>query len=55
METRTPGYKAMKLHGKTGIRASDTAEVVFKDVRVPAENRAGRQGEGFHQLMAFFN
>ncbi len=55
VETRTPGYKAMKLHGKMGIRASDTAEVVFKDVRVPAENRVGRQGEGFHQLMAFFN
>jgi len=55
VETDTAGYKAVKLHGKMGIRASDTAEVVFKNVRIPDKNRVGKRGEGFHQLMAFFN
>jgi acyl-CoA dehydrogenase len=53
--TDTPGYKAIKIHGKLGIRASDTAELVFKDLRVPAGNLMGVEGEGFSQLMAFFN
>jgi alkylation response protein AidB-like acyl-CoA dehydrogenase len=51
----TPGFSASKIHGKMGIRASDTAELVFKDVRVPAANVVGERGEGFRQLMAFFN
>ncbi len=53
--TGTPGYRAVKIRGKMGIRASDTAEVSFKDVRVPAKNLVGARGEGFYQLMAFFN
>jgi alkylation response protein AidB-like acyl-CoA dehydrogenase len=38
-----------------GIRASDTAEIALKDVRVPLENLVGNENEGFYQLMAFFN
>ncbi|MCU0601550.1 MAG: acyl-CoA/acyl-ACP dehydrogenase [Desulfobacterales bacterium] len=53
--TAAVGYTAVKIHGKLGIRASDTAELVFKDLRVPAENLVGVAGEGFSQLMAFFN
>ena len=53
--TNTPGYKATKIRGKLGIRASDTAEVSLKDVRVPQENLIGKVGEGFYELMAFFN
>lgn len=53
--TDTAGYKANKLHGKLGIRASDTAELVFSDLRVPVENLVGTEGEGFAELMAFFN
>jgi acyl-CoA dehydrogenase len=53
--TASPGYKAIKIHGKLGIRASDTAELVFKDLRIPADNLVGIEGEGFSQLMAFFN
>lgn len=53
--TATAGYKANKLHGKLGIRASDTAELVFSKLRVPAENLVGTQGDGFAELMAFFN
>lgn len=53
--TDTPGYKANKLHGKMGIRASDTAELVFSDMRIPLENLVGAEGDGFTELMAFFN
>jgi len=53
--TDTPGYKANKLHGKMGIRASDTAELVFSNLRLPADSLVGKAGEGFAQLMAFFN
>ncbi|MCP4576268.1 MAG: acyl-CoA/acyl-ACP dehydrogenase [Deltaproteobacteria bacterium] len=53
--TDAPGYKATKIHGKLGIRASDTAEVSLKDVRVPQDNLVGKEGEGFYELMAFFN
>ncbi len=38
-----------------GIRASDTAEVSFEDVRIPRENLVGEEGRGFYQLMHFFD
>ncbi len=53
--TETPGFKATKIRGKMGIRASDTAEIALKDVRVPLENLIGKEGEGFYELMEFFN
>jgi alkylation response protein AidB-like acyl-CoA dehydrogenase len=53
--TDTPGYQATKIQGKMGIRASNTAEIVFKDVRVPQANLVGEEGKGFYELMAFFN
>ncbi|MDJ0912591.1 MAG: acyl-CoA dehydrogenase family protein [Desulfobacterales bacterium] len=53
--TDTPGYLANKLHGKLGIRASDTAEIALKDVRVSFENLVGKEGQGFYELMDFFN
>jgi alkylation response protein AidB-like acyl-CoA dehydrogenase len=53
--TDTPGFEATKIRGKLGIRASDTAELAFRDVRVPRENLVGSEGQGFHELMAFFN
>jgi alkylation response protein AidB-like acyl-CoA dehydrogenase len=53
--TETPGFKAVKIHGKMGIRASDTAELALSDVRVPRSNLLGKEGEGFYELMSFFN
>jgi alkylation response protein AidB-like acyl-CoA dehydrogenase len=50
-----PGISRSKIHGKLGIRASDTAEVSFEEVRVPRENLVGVEGRGFYQLMHFFD
>jgi len=53
--TDTAGFKSKKIYGKMGIRASDTAEISFNNVRVPTANLVGKQGTGFRQLMAFFD
>lgn len=53
--TDGPGFQATKLKGKLGIRASDTAEVALSNLRVPADALVGQLGQGFTQLMAFFN
>jgi acyl-CoA dehydrogenase len=56
VETDRPGFSALKITGKMGIRASDTAEIRFNEVRVPKENLIGtREGEGFSQIMQLFN
>ena len=55
IKARAEGVQANKLTNKLGIRASDTAEVVFKNVRVPKENLIGQKGQGFYQTMMFFN
>ncbi|MER3555538.1 MAG: acyl-CoA dehydrogenase [Meiothermus sp.] len=52
VEKGTPGFKANKLHGKMGQRASATYELVFEDVRVGAENLLGKEGDGFKIAMA---
>jgi acyl-CoA dehydrogenase len=55
VETDRPGFEASKIHGKLGIRANDTAEISFSNVRVPTSNLIGEEGSGFRELMAFFN
>jgi acyl-CoA dehydrogenase len=56
VETDRPGFGALKITGKMGIRASDTAEIRLSDVRVPKENLIGeKEGEGFSQIMQLFN
>ena len=51
MEKGTPGFLVPKVEDKLGLRASDTAEFVFEDCRVPAANRLGEEGEGFKIAM----
>ena len=55
VESDRDGFEADKITGKLGIRASDTAELIFDDVRVPAENLVGTPGMGFLQQMQFFD
>jgi len=55
VETDRKGYEANKLKNKLGLRASDTAEISFSDVRVPKENLVGKAGKGFQQFMVFFD
>jgi len=52
--TNLPGFKVSKKLDKMGMRSSDTAELYFDDMRIPAENLIGIEGEGFiHQMMQF--
>jgi acyl-CoA dehydrogenase len=55
VERDRKGFESIKFHHKLGIRASNTAELYFKDVRVPQENLIGEEGKGFYQFMEFFN
>ena len=55
VESDRDGFEADKITGKLGIRASDTAELILDDVRVPEENLVGQRGMGFLQLMQFFD
>jgi alkylation response protein AidB-like acyl-CoA dehydrogenase len=48
---RAPGVRIGKKEDKLGLRASDTAEVVFEDAEVPAVNRIGAEGTGYAQAM----
>jgi len=50
-----PGITRNKIHGKMGIRASDTAEIALEDVHTPQSNLIGKEGRGFVQLMHFFD
>jgi alkylation response protein AidB-like acyl-CoA dehydrogenase len=52
VETDTPGFAAPRVEHKMGIRGSPTAELTFDDVRVPAANRLGEEGDGFKIAMA---
>ncbi|PSP49548.1 acyl-CoA dehydrogenase [Halobacteriales archaeon QH_7_69_31] len=55
VEADRDGFEAEKITGKLGIRASDTAELLLDDVRVPEENLVGTEGMGFLQQMQFFD
>ena len=47
VETSTPGYNVARVEEKLGQRASDTAQIMFEDCRVPASSLLGREGEGY--------
>jgi alkylation response protein AidB-like acyl-CoA dehydrogenase len=47
LEKNMKGFSQRPLHGKLGMRSSDTAELVFEDVQVPDDHRIGEVGGGF--------
>ncbi len=47
VEKETPGFSVGKPDKKMGIRGSHSAELHFEDMRIPVENRLGKEGEGF--------
>lgn len=51
----SPGVTRDDLHGKLGVRAGSTGWINFQDVRVPAVNIIGREGEGFKVTMSAFD
>ncbi len=51
VERGTPGFKAGKKENKLGMRASETAEMIFEDCKVPHSNVLGEVGDGFIQSM----
>jgi len=52
LEKETSPWQSSKLEHKLGIRGSPTAQLVFEDVKVPAANRLGEEGEGFKLALA---
>lgn len=51
----SPGISRDDIHGKLGVRAGSTGWISFQDVRVPAENMIGKEGEGFKVTMSAFD
>lgn len=51
VEKGTTGFSAGKKENKLGMRASETAEMVFDNCRIPDANRVGEVGDGFKQAM----
>jgi len=54
VEKGTPGFRVGRTLDKTGWLSSDTAELVFEDCRVPAENLLGEESRGFYAIMKNF-
>ncbi len=55
LEKGMEGYKVGKKEDKLGIRAADTAELIFEDVKVPAENLIGEENKGYSQAMTILD
>lgn len=51
IEKGTPGFTSGKKENKLGMRASETAELIFDNCRIPDDNRLGKIGDGFKQSM----
>lgn len=51
VERGTKGFYVGKREDKLGVRASDTAELIFEDAEVPGENLLGEEGKGYHDAL----
>ena len=51
VERGTKGFRSGKKENKLGLRASDTAELIFEECEIPAENLIGKEGDGFKDAM----
>lgn len=51
IEKGTPGFSSGKKQNKLGMRASETAELIFQDCRIHKDNLLGNEGDGFIQAM----
>jgi alkylation response protein AidB-like acyl-CoA dehydrogenase len=51
VERGTPGFRSGKKENKLGLRASDTAELIFENCEIPEENLVGKLGDGFKDAM----
>jgi alkylation response protein AidB-like acyl-CoA dehydrogenase len=51
VERSTPGFSGGKKENKLGMRASETAEMIFENCRIPDANRLGEVGDGFRQAL----
>ena len=54
VEKGAPGFTVSRALDKHGWRSSDTAELLFEDCRIPAENLLGKEGRGFYAIMQNF-
>jgi acyl-CoA dehydrogenase len=54
VEKGTPGFRVGRALDKTGWLSSDTAELVFENCRIPAENLLGRENDGFYSIVKNF-
>ncbi|MDO6592181.1 acyl-CoA dehydrogenase [Loktanella sp. D2R18] len=52
VETDTPGYEVVRVEKKLGIHSSDTCQISFEDMCIPAENLLGTEGQGYKIALA---
>ncbi len=50
--TDTPGYEVVRVEDKLGLHASDTCQIAFTGMRIPADQRLGEEGEGYRIALA---
>lgn len=55
LEKGMEGFKPGKKEDKLGVRSADTSELIFEDVKVPAKNIIGKEGDGYKQAMAILD